>query len=266
MKFGCCLNMVSTQPDGTGIEWIETLSAAGFDYAELPAAQMMALDEEAFGALCGKVKASGIPCETSNNFFPAFMRLTGPDADLSSILEYVRRTAARLQMLGVQFLVFGSGPAENVPDGFPREEGYRQVVQLLKEAAPIVRAHGITIVIEPLRRAECNLINTFAEGVQLARDVDEEAVKVLVDFYHLTEEAEPLQHLIDSGGEYLRHVHFANPAGRLIPSLRDETDYGPFIGALKEIGYDLRVSCEAYAAGSFPADITAAKRFFEERF
>ena len=41
MKFGCCLNMVSTQPDGTGIEFIDQLKNAGFDYVELPTAQMM---------------------------------------------------------------------------------------------------------------------------------------------------------------------------------------------------------------------------------
>ena len=31
MKFGCCLNMVATQPDGTGQEWLEALAQSGFD-------------------------------------------------------------------------------------------------------------------------------------------------------------------------------------------------------------------------------------------
>lgn len=266
MKFGCCLNMVATQPDGTGMEWLEKLAECGFDYVEMPTAQMMALSDDAFDALCRRIAAAGLTCETSNNFFPTTLRLTGPDVDLDAVMEYVERALARAEKLGVQYMVFGSGPAKHVPEGFPMEEGYRQVVQLLKRVAPVARRHGVTIVIEPLRKPECNLINTFAEGVQLAKDVDDPAVRVLVDFYHLTEEREPVQHLLDDGREYLRHVHLANPTGRVYPVSPEEADYAPFVAALKEVGYDLRISCEAYAPNGFDQDAPVAKRFFEEIF
>lgn len=266
MKFGCCLNMVATGPDGTGQEWLEKLGECGFDYVEMPTTQMMELDDEAFAALKERIARAGVPCETSNNFFPTYFRLTGPEVDIDAILDYTRRALARAEELGVQYLVFGSGPAKQVPQGFPMEEGYRQVVQLLKQVAPIARQHGVTIVIEPLRKAECNLINTFAEGVQLARDVDDPNVRVLVDFYHLTEESEPIQHLLDDGREFLRHVHFANPTGRVFPARAEEADYRPFIDALKAVGYDLHVSCEAYAPNGFDLDAPVAKRFFDEQF
>lgn len=266
MKFGCCLNMVSTKPDGTGMEWIEELAACGFDYAELPLAQMMDLDDGQFDQLKQRLKDAGIPCETSNNFFPTTLRLTGPEVDMAQVMDYVERALARAGELGVQYLVFGSGPAKHVPDGFPMEEGYRQVVHLLKQVAPVARRWGITIVIEPLRKAECNLINSFAEGIKLAKDVDDPNVRVLVDFYHLTEEQEPVQHLLDEGGQWLRHVHFANPTGRVYPVSAEEADYEPFIAALKAVGYDLHVSCEAYAPNGFTLDAPTAKRFFDEQF
>lgn len=266
MKFGCCLNMVSTQPDGTGIEWIEDLAAFGYDYVELPTAQMMALDADALDALKQRLKRANIPCETSNNFFPTTMRLTGPDVDMDAIMDYVRRALTLDEELGVQYLVFGSGPAKNVPDGFPMDVGYQQVVALLKRVGSVAREHGVTIVIEPLRKAECNLINTFAEGVQLAKDVDDPNVRVLVDFYHLTEEHEPVQHLLDDGRDYLRHVHFANPTGRVFPDKADEADYAPFIAALKELDYDLHVSCEAYAPNGFRQAAPIARCFFAQQF
>lgn len=266
MKFGCCLNMVATGADGTGQEWLESLAECGFDYVEMPTAQMMELDDQAFAALKERIARTGLTCETSNNFFPTYFRLTGPEVDLESVLDYARRALTRAEELGVQYLVFGSGPAKQVPQGFPLEEGYRQVVQLLKQVAPIAREHGVTIVIEPLRKAECNLINTFAEGVQLARDVDHPNVRVLVDFYHLTEEAEPVQHLLEDGREFLRHVHFANPTGRVFPVRGDEADYGPFIDALNTLGYDLHVSCEAYAPNGFDHDAPLARRFFDQEF
>lgn len=266
MRFGCCLNMNSTQPDGTGIEWIETLAKCGFDYVEMPTAQMTALDDQAFAALKARIEAAGIPCETSNNFFPTTLRLTGPDVDMEAVMDYVERATTRAESLGIQYMVFGSGPAKMVPEGFPKEEAYRQLVALLKTIGPVARKHGITIAIEPLRQAECNIINTFAEGVQLARDVNDPNVKVLVDFYHLSVEKEPPEHLLDGGREYLCHVHFANPEGRVFPVSGDEADYKPFIEALKAVGYDQRVSCEAYCPNGFEQDAPVAKRFFDREF
>ncbi len=266
MKYGCCLNMVATQPDGTGIERIEDLKKAGFDYVELPTAQMAALTDGEFATLVQRVKNAGIPCETSNNLFPITMRLTGPDVNKEEIRSYAQKAFARDEQLGIQYCVFGSGPAKNVPDGFSFKKAFDQVVDLLHMAAPIAKEHGIGIVIEPLRKAECNLINSFAEGVNLAKAANESNVRVLVDYYHLVEENEPVQHLIDDGKEYLRHVHIANPDGRVYLADPKESDYGVFANALKTIGYNGRISCEAYLKNEFEIDAPAALKTLKSVF
>ena len=264
MKIGCCLNMVAEGPDGTGIEHIEKLAELGYDYVELPTAQLMALDDEEFAALKERVFKAGIPCETSNNLFPVNLRLTGPDVDMDAIEAYARKAFARDEELGIKICVFGSGPAKWVPEGFPMEKGFEQVAQICRMIAPIAAEHGITIVLEPLRRAECNMINSFAEGVEMARAVDIENVKVLVDFYHLTVESEPVSNISRDGEEFLRHVHFANPTGRVYPVSLDEADYAPFMAALAEAKYDARISCEAYAPNGFDKDAETAMAFFKE--
>ena len=266
MKIGCCLNMVATKPDGTGMEHLKAMKECGYDYVEMPMAQMMALSDEEFASLADELKELDLPCETSNNLFPVSLRLTGPEVDQDAILAYAEKAFARAKQLGIEYCVFGSGPAKNVPEGFPMEEGYAQVVALLRAIAPIAQKNDVTIVIEPLRRAECNLINSFAEGVQLAKDADVPGVKVLVDFYHLTVEQEPVSNLEKDGAEYLRHVHFANPTGRVYPVSADEADYLPFVNALKTAGYDARVSCEAYAPNGFEADAPAALKMLRELF
>lgn len=91
MRFGCCLNMIAKGPDGTGIEYIEALAKAGFDYAELPLAEMMALPDGQFQELVRRVAGSGVHCEACNNFFPKTERLTGESADLGKSLDYARR-------------------------------------------------------------------------------------------------------------------------------------------------------------------------------
>ena len=256
--------MVAEGPDGTGIEHIEKLAQIGYDYVELPTAQMMALDDEQFAALKDRLFKAGIPCETSNNLFPVTLRLTGPDVDREAIIAYVKKAFARDEELGIKICVFGSGPAKNVPDGFPMEEGWKQVVQLLRDIGPIAEKHGITIVIEPLRRAECNMINSFAEGVKLAKDANVENVKVLVDFYHLTVENEPVSNIAKDGEEFLRHVHFANPEGRVYPVSLEEAEYKPFMDALAAAKYDSRISCEAYTPNGFDHDAQAAFDFFKQ--
>lgn len=257
--------MVATQPDGTGIEWIGDLAELGYDYAELPLAQMMALSDEAFQELKDKVLKAELPCDVCNNFFPVNLRLTGGDVDNGKIDDYVQQACARAAELGVNHIVFGSGPAKQIPEGFSREAGYQQIVKLLERAGSIAGKSGITIVIEPLRKAECNVINTFEEGCRLAGDVGLENVKVLVDFYHLTVEKEPVEHLLRFGRQYLEHVHFANPEGRIYPKQRGEAAYAPFIDALKQIGYCKRISCEAYSQ-EFHRDAKQSLEFLKASF
>jgi sugar phosphate isomerase/epimerase len=263
MKFGVCLNMNAKGPDGTGIEAIEKIAEIGYDYAELPLAEMAALPEEDFEALVRRVRASDIPCETCNNFFPKTMRLTGETADHPGALRYAETALARAERLGAKVVVFGSGGAKNVPEGFPLEEGFAQVVSLLKGIGPLAEKRGVTIAIEPLRKAECNLINTFYEGCRLAEAVDHPSVRVLVDYYHFTTEREPVAHLLNEGSEYLRHTHFARVEGRSFPkdAVEDE-GYRPYFDAFNKIGYDARVSLEAYSS-DLESEAPAALAFFK---
>lgn len=263
MRFGCCLNMVATGIDGTGKEYIEKLSELGFDYVEMPLAEMMALSENDFTKLKKCIEKAAICCEVCNNFFPKTMRLTGPDVDGASTMRYVENALERATQLGVKTVVFGSGYSKNVPEGFSLEEGYQQVVSLLKKINQIAKNKSIVIAIEPLRKAECNIINTFEEGCKLCKDVEGTNVKVLVDFYHLSEENEPVEHLLNQGREFLHHVHFANPEGRIYPENINESNYKPFISALKKIGYDGQISCEAYTK-DFNENAPKALYFFKE--
>lgn len=247
MKYGCCMSMLARVPGGTGVEYLETFRDCGYDYAELPLAEIIGLPEEEYARLVAHLDEVGIPCESCNNFFPPAMRLTGPTVDFSVVNDYVDRALATAGALGAKNIVFGSGGAKRYPAGFSKSEAYAQIVRLLQYVDGAAVRHGITISIEPLRQAECNIINTFEEGVMLARDVGGTQVKVLIDIYHLTEEREPAAH-IEEYGAYLSHVHFANPDGRVFPTLGDgsEAVYHEFCSAVLKAGYNGRVSCEAY--------------------
>ena len=269
MRFGCCGNLASVVPGGTGIEIVKPAAEFGYDYVEMPLAEMTALDDSSFSELKGTISSSGIHCEVCNNLFPASIRLTGPEADFGKIEEYAQRAFGRALELGVETVVFGSGGAKMVPVGFSMDEAYKQVVRISKIIAPMAAKHSITIVIEPIRKPECNIINTFEEGVKLADVVAEDNVKVLVDFFHLEWEHESPSHIVKYGKDYLRHIHFARPldgGDRIYPENPDEYPYREFVDAVKECGYDLRVSIEAGCRPDFATQAPKALSFLREMF
>lgn len=48
MKFGYCVNMIAQDNHGIGYEQLPMLKRVGFDYVELPLAQIMTMGDRAF--------------------------------------------------------------------------------------------------------------------------------------------------------------------------------------------------------------------------
>ena len=217
---------------------------AGFEYAEMSTTEIAQLSEEEFHAARQRIREIGLPVPVTNLFIPGHIKLTGPDVDPEQQLEYVRRAFNRTSQLGVKYVVFGSGGARRVPDDFPRDRAFTQLVEFAKRVAPEAWARGITILVEPLRRQETNIINSAREGFALVRAVDHPNFQLMVDFYHLASENEDPQILIDAR-DYIHHLHMANPQGRRFPRNWEEEDYAPFFRALRQTGYSKRISIEA---------------------
>lgn len=291
MRFGCCGNLIATGADKTGMEFIGEIASLGFDYVELPLAEMTALSEDDFHRLEDIVKESGIVCEACNNFFPASVRLTGPKVDAGKIESYLESALTRAQVLGVSVIVFGSGGAKRVPQGFPYEKAYDQLLDVTQRISALTLPLGITIALEPMRRPDCNILNTFAVSVDFARQLNCSNVKVLIDYYHMKCEKESPDVLLQYGREYLAHVHFSNPSipclngkkdpeaisqifedelsrrgwWRTFPAENDGEDYSRFIANLKTIGYTGRVSLEA-PVKQFAEEAKAALQLLRDRF
>jgi sugar phosphate isomerase/epimerase len=261
MKIGCCLNMNAVDPYKIGTEAVPLVAELGYDYIELPLAQVMDLSGNEFAAFLDRIQDNHIPVESCNNFFPQDIRLTGAEAQPGLGLEYAQRAADRAAALGAEIIVFGSAKSKNIPPGFPRERAREQLLELLYGLQNIVNPLGITIVMEPLNRQESNFINTAAEALAVVRDAVLDNVKLLIDYYHMRMEEEDIL-VIREAGKDLRHVHLAAKQGRLFPRGNDGEDYESFFAALKYAGYDKRVSIEAYSE-NLAADAAGALRFLK---
>jgi len=228
----------------TPLKNVAAAKAAGFDYVELATTEVAALSDGEFTAAAATLGSLGLPTPVSNLFLPATLKVTGPEVDTAAQAAYVSKAFERVARLGVRIVVFGSGGARRVPDGFGRDAAIGQLVDFGRRIAPLARARDITVAVEPLRREETNIVNSAAEGLQLVEAVGEPAFQLMVDFFHLASEHED-PGIIIRAREHLRHIHMANPDGRVFPLVETEYAYGPFFAALKSIGYDRRISVEA---------------------
>ena len=162
-------------------------------------------------------------------------------------------------------VVFGSGGARRVPEGFAKEDAFKQLVDFGRRAAREAKAHGITIAIEPLRKQESNIINTASEGLELVNAVGDPNFQLMIDFYHLASEQEDPA-IVLRAKDHIRHLHVANPQGRVFPQKWEEFDYAPFFANLRAIGYDKRISVEGSTtdlAAQGPVAVSLLHRAFE---
>ncbi len=245
MELGCCVNMLGDVGEPIGRRYIRNLKEAGYDYVELPLAQVMELPEPEFEDLLGELKVRGLPCRCCNNFFPASVRLTGEEADLEKAEKYIERAVARASRLGAKRIVFGSSGAKNVPEGFSHTRAFSQIVEVLQIADRYVQQEGIVIAIEPLNRTESNIILNLTDGKRLLQETDRQTVRLLVDYYHFMMEEESLDTLRQVMPD-IRHVHFARPQGRTFPK-KLIAEYEAFFQVLREGGYTGGISVEAYS-------------------
>ena len=250
----------------TGLKNLEAAKAAGFDYVELSTTEIAALSDADFDAAAARIKALGIATPAANLFLPGALKVTGPEINPEQQMAHVNKALARLHTLGVQVLVFGSGGARRVPEGFSRDEAFKQLADFGRRAAVAAQPLGITIAIEPLRRQESNIINTAAEGLALVEAVGHPNFQLMIDFYHLASEQEDPA-IVLRARDHIRHLHVANPQGRVFPATWEEFDYAPFFANLRTIGYDKRISVEVSAvtdlAAQAPPAIALLRRAFE---
>jgi len=186
-------------------------------------------------------------CEALNSFIPGEFSLCSLGDD-RALKEYLRQGFTRMKALGAGIVVFGSSGARKLPEGWPKPEGWRRLAPVLRMAGTLAARYGVTIAIEPLREAECNCVNTLREGLALMERTGHPRVRLLADMFHMGENGEDFDDILLAGGK-LVHCHIGRPGARTWPMPGDGYDYAPFFSALREIGYDGRVSVEAGGAG-----------------
>jgi sugar phosphate isomerase/epimerase len=235
MRFGIC----------TPVESAAAVKAAGWEFVEESIQglfQGLLPDPEWTGLT--RFQSSALPVPAANMLVPGNLKITGPEVDSHKLKHYMTHVLQRANKTNTRTLVFGSGGARNVPDGFDRNRAKQQIIDFVKTLSPIAQANNITVVAEPLNRKECNIINSVAEAMEYVKAVNHPNFQCLVDSYHLWLEDEPVEN-VQKNIAFIKHVHLADKDGRVAPGLSGTSDYRPLFKILKAANYSGLVSVEA---------------------
>ncbi|MBR0057687.1 MAG: sugar phosphate isomerase/epimerase [Kiritimatiellae bacterium] len=242
MEFGICGR----------VEDAAQFADAGFDYFECGVADALApmLGDDEWKAKREAILAAALPMRACNGFIPGDFRLTGPSANHAPALDYAERACRRADEVGCRYIVLGSGGARNVFGDFAPggshadvEQGLVQFTDFCKALSGRIADCAVTVVIEPLRPNESNLVNYVWQAMQLVADVDSPRVEALADIYHMMRGREGADSIV-AAGQHLKHCHVAMRSSRAWPGYEPAFELVPYFDALKKIGYAGGVSCE----------------------
>lgn len=230
----------------------------GYDYVEVGCYSAVMQDKSYHDLLDLRSSLPDGFLYACNVLIPADLRLTGPDVDYAAIRAYCDECFQRLASLGVQMVVFGSSSAKQVPEGFEMERAMEQLVEVVRIFSDHAERYGQNVCIEPLRRLECNIINTMEDSIALAERVNRHNVGAHVDYFQMMQNGERFSKLT-SAAPKIMHTHIASPCARTQPTFDDGADYLCFLQALRNGGYQKTVSFE----GNYPATESVLKETYE---
>lgn len=216
------------------------MKEAGYDFIEGNVGGLFVPDkpEADFEKNLASLKSLAIPFMAVNGFLPGNLKVVGPDAKHDEAAKYAENALRRAGLANIKTIVFGSGGARKIPEGFDAAKAREQFVAFGKRIAPAAEKAGVTLALEPLT----NFINSITEGAAIVDAIGHPAFRLHADIYHMLQEDEQPDAITKAGARIV-HVHVAQKGSRIAP-MPGGTDFRPYFKALKGIGYRGKVSLE----------------------
>lgn len=220
------------------LEYDSTLTDAGYSYLVESISKWISprnVSEEKFEENLKTFKKLKTNLYAFNIFIPGELKLVGPDVHETEILSYSETVFSRCQKAGVKMIVWGSGGARRVPEGFDHAKATEQFVSIARKVADLARKYSITLALENLNSTETNFITTAHEAYLIVKKVDHPNFRLCVDIYHMLKEGESPTVILETK-KYIIHCDIAEKENRTPPGVVGE-DFRPYLKSLKEIGY-----------------------------
>ena len=275
IQFSCCIPGGSLMPEGVRevpdspagqiVEKCRYLLSLGYDRTECAGGMLCGLSPEDLDYLVAENEKSSLGLVAVNSLFPWEYRLSDPHADHTPYYERAVKLFTIMQKLRIPYAVFGSGGARSLRGN--TIDGYNTLRIWLNEIARAAADRGVTIVIEPLRKAETDVFVTVPESGEAVRAMGNDHILLLMDVFHMAEEHTDLSCVRDYI-DIVRHCHIAEAPKRSAPGSEDSADLSynrRFAAELIKGGYRGAVSIEC-GFKDFKAEAVSSLAYLKEIF
>lgn len=215
----------------------------GLDALEVPLVDLEAIDPD---AIRERARRAGVDVVTSTilgaETDPTSDDPATRDAAIAHLVACVDAAAAMGATVlgGVTY-----GPHLVARDAPPTRRHLERSAEALAVAARHAAPRGVTVAIEPVNRYESSLVNTAAQGAELADLTGEANVALHLDTYHMNIEERDMAEAFRRFADRIVHVHLTE-SHRGVPGT-GRVDWAGVIGALADAGYDGYLGLEAFS-------------------
>ena len=267
MKIGCCTGTLPRWKTDVGYEYAELIQKAGYDFIDLPIAQVSLMSDGEFKEMRSYLHSLGLSVPTCNSYATKDIRLVGPDVETQKIRDSYRKVLERAGELGTKAICFGAPWTKHCPEGFSKKDAFAQLADWCSEMGEEAAQYDVILALEPISRQETNMLNNFQQVVELAQAVNHPNIKCLQDYYQMRMDGDTVDSMLTYGREYMAHNHFATYPNRGFPVNKDDDPYiKTYFQALHQIGYDGTICQEGLPVSreSFYEEAVRARSFLRQ--
>ncbi len=177
---------------------------------------------------------------------PKGLHVTTPDAALrEKSWLHIRNLIDLCADLGEGgVMVFGSPFQRATTSGSTREEATARYVEGLAAVAGQAASRNVTVLVEALPKAQCDVVQTLEEAVGIVKQIASPGVRTMFDSHNAIDEVEPHAVLVDRYYDFLHHVHVNELDGKHCG--KGDYDFKPVLAVLMRRNYKRWVSLEAF--------------------
>jgi len=192
---------------------------------------------------------------------PGDVHITTPDeAVWRRTKDYFKILIDLCADLGGRVMVIGSPRQRSLVLGQTPQGAWARAMQLFSSVLDQAQERRVTLCLEPLAPSETDFINTVDQSMQMVHQINHPNFKIHLDVKAMSSQGQSVAEIIRSVAvQEIGHFH-VNDANLYGPGMGD-TDYGPIVQAIKEIGWDKWLSVEVFKYDPDPE--TIARRSIE---
>ncbi len=218
-------------------------STVGFDGVEIFPPSAATIDVSAVRRLVASHHLKVAAVGTGGGWLVEKLTLTHPDQAIRQrAREFIRAIIEVAGALGAPAII---GSMQGRWEGaVTRAQALAWLAEALLDLGTQAARHSVPLFYEPLNRYETNLFNRLGDTAAWLRAEKLGNVLLLADLFHMNIEEADSAAALREAGALVGHVHFADSNRHAIGL--GQTNVGPIINALRDIGYRGYLSAEIF--------------------